>query len=131
MRPIFCFVCLFLVVGCQSSPPNETSQRQLVTLEGYIVVHKPTILFFATPEEQEEQDWGTCHNVAARPKLIEQARRLGSKKVRIVAEDIGWPIDEGTLGFYDYTVYDGQRLVPWCLLQPYYIAEKIEVVRGR
>lgn len=128
MRLIFCFLCLFLLLGCQMS---ETSQRQFVTLEGYMVVHKPTILFFTTIEEQEARDWGTCHNVGAEPKLIEQARRLGRKKVRIVAEDIGWPVGEGTPGTYEYTVFRGQRLVPWCMLQPYYLAEKIEIASGR
>src|SRR5688572_7202837 len=128
MRLIFCFICLSFLLGCQTS---ETSQRQFVTLEGHMVVHKPTILFFSTLEEQEGRDWGTCHNIGAKPKLIEQARRLGSSKVRIVAEDIGWPVGEGTPVAYEYTEFRGQRLVPWCLLQPYYLAEKIETATGR
>jgi hypothetical protein len=128
MRLIFCFICISLVVGCQTT---KTPQRQLVTLEGYMVVHQPTILLFITPEEQEVRDWGTCHNVAAGPKLIERARRLGSRRVRITAEDIGWPVGDGTPRAYEYTVFRGQRLVPWCILQPYYWAEKIEIARVR
>lgn len=103
------------VAGCTAEP--HASNR---AMEGYIAVRDPTILLFSSAEDQAEVDWGKCHNVAGPPQLIAAAKQLEAHKVRMVVEDVGWPVYALPDGVWSKTIFRGVRLEPNCLLQPYY-----------
>ena len=101
--------------GCAGEPRAPD-----LTMDGFIAVREPTVLLFTSASDRDEVDWGKCHNLAGPPRLIEAAKRLEANKVRVVVEDVGWPVYALPDGVWSKTIFRGVRLEPNCLLQPYY-----------
>jgi hypothetical protein len=119
-----CGVAL-LAAGCASAPRAKVS-----AIEGFISVSGPTAIeLFASPGERDEGDWAACHNVAGLPQLVEEAKKVEQYKVRLVVEDVGWPVYSAPDSVWTKTVFRNVTLAPSCLRQPYYWLKSITAVR--
>jgi hypothetical protein len=131
MRSLACPVAIgvcgvaLLAAGCASAPRTKVS-----AIEGFISVSGPSAIeLFDAPGERDAGDWATCHNVAGLPRLIEEARKIEQYKVRLVVEDIGWPVYSAPDSVWTKTVFRDVTLAPSCFRQPYYWLKSIAVVR--